>query len=142
MSKSRIELIREHELKQEATRLASEAIDMASGPKASKVVQRDVYLATSFSKLDGLPIGALICKMPPEIARRFAARGLHEPISLRMLASKWWLAYVDAAAENPNFECGGAMVKVITSSEELMYRYSGYYSEVVAGPFDRKEDVK
>lgn len=142
MAKSRFDLIREHDQQQEAIRLASEVIDRAAGPKASHVVQRGVYLSTSFTKLDGLPVGALICKMSPEIAWHLAVAGFHEPVSLGMFAGKWWLAYVDAAAEYPNFETGGARVEVVASTENLIHHYGGYYSEVVAGPFDCKEDVQ
>ena len=39
-------------------------------------------------------------------------------------------------------ESGCGMVRKVASTADLLNLYRGYYCEVTAGPFDRKEDVK
>ena len=142
MIKSYVELIREYQLRQEAERLSREVIAQAAGPKNSQANDRLGYLVTYFGKRSDLPEGAVLCKMLPAVVRNLAAQGLHEPVSLQSLTGKWWLAHVDAAFDDSRMETGGAMVKKVATTEDLLYQYSGYYCEVIAGPFDRKEDVK
>ena len=126
--------------RQKANALAEETISNAAGEKRSHVVERTVVLASSFEEHADLPGGTLICRMTPEVATALSAIGLHEPVSVRALPGKWWLANVDAAAVNSNFESGGGAVQLVVSSEELRCRYGAYYCEIVAGPFDRRED--
>lgn len=142
MTESGVELLREYELRQESERLAKAAIEMASGPKHAQHQERLGYLVTYFGHRADVPEMAVLCKMGPEVVANLARLGLTEPVSLRGLAGKWWHAYVDAAWENPNREPGGWMITVIASTDDLLHEYTGYYREVFAGPFDRKEDVK
>jgi len=140
MTKSRNELIREDQLRQESQRLAGEAIERAAGPVLRQDDNRLGYLVTYFNKRTDVPEFAVLRKMVPEVARNLEASGLHEPISLRALAGKWWVALVDASFEYPNMEPGGCALRKLATSEELIGLYSGYYCEVLAGPFDRPED--
>ena len=123
---------------QKAIRLADNLIRNASGAERSHIVERPVVLATSFEERADLPGGTLICKMTPQVATALAAIGLHEPVSVRSLPGKWWLANVDMAAVNSNCEPGGGATQLVVSSEELRCRYGAYYCEVVAGPFDSR----
>ena len=130
----------EYEARQAASVAAEDAIARAAGVTACKLIERPVCLVTSFAERADLPPGALLCRMSPEIAAKLAGMGLHEPVSLRHLASKWWVADVDAAAENSNFEPGGCTVRKVVSTEELQHRFGGYFCQVVAGPFDEYPD--
>jgi hypothetical protein len=121
---------------QEAIRLADKAIKTAAGPARSSRVARPVVLATSFAKRSDLPEGTLICKLLPSVVKALSAIGLHEPVSLTVLPGKWWVANVDQAAEDPNFESGCCTVRVVVSTEQLQFHYGGYYCELIDGPFD------
>jgi hypothetical protein len=125
---------------QKAIRLADNLIRKASGAERSHIVERPVVLATSFEERADLPGGTLICKMTTQVATALAAIGLHEPVSVRSLPGKWWLANVDMAAVNSNCEPGGGATQLVVSSEELRCRYGAYYCEVVAGPFNSNEE--
>ncbi|MBP8168872.1 MAG: hypothetical protein KAX99_04325 [Azonexus sp.] len=126
---------REYEARQAASVAADAAIAQAAGVTVAKLVERPVCLVTSFTERADLPPGALLCRMSAEVAATLAGIGLHEPISLRQLPGKWWIADIDAAAENPNFEPGGCMVTKIVRTEDLQHRFGQYYCQVVAGPF-------
>jgi len=128
--------LNEYLARQKAIQLAEEAIKNAAGPKRSHVVQRTVVLATSFTERSDLPAGTTICKMQPAVADALSAISLYEPVSLAALPGRWWVANVDASAENPNFEPGGCTVRVVASTEQLQCHYGAYYCEVIAGPFD------
>lgn len=138
MSKSRIELIREYELQQEAIRLASEALDKASAPIASNVARQNVYLATSFELRNDLPVTASIRKMSDKVMRNLAELGLHDPVPLRMLPGRWWKTNVDAAEIGELREYGCGYVTLFLSSERLAE--IGF--EVVDGPFDAWTNVE
>jgi hypothetical protein len=138
MSKSRSEQIREYELKQESMRIASEALDKASAPEASNVVQRHVYLATSFQQRSDLPVTASIRKMSDKVVRNLADLGLHEPVSLRMLPGRWWKANVDAAEIGELREYGCGFVTLMLSSERLAE--IGF--EVIDGPFEAWANIE
>jgi hypothetical protein len=138
MSKSRIELLREYELQQEAIRLANEALDRASAPISSNVAQRHAYLATSFRQRDDLPALASIRKISDKVARNLAELGLHEPVSLQMLPRRWWKVNVDAAEVGKLSEYGCGYVTLFLSSERLAE--IGF--EVVDGPFEAWANVE
>lgn len=140
MSKSRIELLREYQLRQESERLAQAVIDKAAGPPSSQVVEIPCCLATRYDMLDGLPLGARICKMPDDVAKSLAADGFCEPVSLKALPSKWWWVRQDAASER-DIEPGSACLERAVSSEQLARVRALYYAEVVSGPFATREDV-
>jgi hypothetical protein len=142
MSKSPIDLIREYEMRQESFRLAEALLDKVGGCNRHFDSAPFGYLVTYFNHRTDLPEGAALTKMLPKVVRGLEGMGLHEPVSLRGLADKWWLANVDMAFDYPNRESGCGMVEKVASSVDLLTLYRGYYSEVVAGPFDRKEDVK
>ena len=125
----------EYQARQAASVAADDAIAKAAGVTACKVIERPVCLVTSFAERADLPPGALLYRMSPEIAATLAGIGLHEPVSLRHLPGKWWIAEIDAAAENSGFEPGGCMVRKVVSTEELQQRLGGYFCQVVAGPF-------
>ncbi len=125
----------EYQARQAASVAADDAIAKAAGVTACKVIERPVCLVTSFAERADLPPGALLYRMSPEIAATLAGIGLHEPVSLRHLPGKWWIAEIDAAAENSSFEPGGCMVRKVVSTEELLQRLGGYFCHVVAGPF-------
>ncbi len=125
----------EYQARQAASVAADDAIAKAAGVTACKVIERPVCLVTSFAERANLPPGALLCRMSPEIAATLAGIGLHEPVSLRHLPGKWWIADIDAAAENPSLEPGGCMVRKVVSTEGLQHRFGRYFCQVVAGPF-------
>ncbi len=100
----------EYQARQAASVAADDAIAKAAGVTACKVIERPVCLVTSFAERADLPPGALLYRMSPEIAATLAGIGLHEPVSLRHLPGKWWIAEIDAAAENSSFEPGGCMI--------------------------------
>lgn len=125
----------EYEARQAASSAADDAIARAAGVTAGKAVERPVCLATSFAERADLPAGALLCLMSQAVAASLATMGLHEPVSLRNLPGRWWVVDVDAAAENPNFEPGGCMVRKMVTTEELQHRFGGYYCQVIEGPF-------
>jgi|WetSurMetagenome_2_1015567.scaffolds.fasta_scaffold288650_2 hypothetical protein len=131
----------DYRAKQEAARLSDDAIAKAVGKKNSKSVERSVCLVRSFAKRDDLPLGSLLIKMTPEVAQTLASVGLHEPVSLRNLPGKWWLANVDIASVNANFEAGGSTVRVEASTADLAHRYSYYYCEVIGGPFNHSDEI-
>jgi hypothetical protein len=132
MSKSPADLIREYQLRQESERLSQEVIAQAASPKSSQADNRLGYLVTHFGKRSDLPEYAVLCKMLPKVVRNLAALGLHEPVSLKGLLGKWWLAHVDMAFDDPRMETGGAMVNKVASTEDLLCIFSGYYCEVTA----------
>jgi hypothetical protein len=138
MSKSRIELLRDYERQQESIRLTNEAIDRASAPIASNMVQRHAYLATSFRQRDDLPALASIRKMSDKVVRNLAELGLHEPVSLRMLPGRWWKVNVDAAEIGQLREYGCGYVTLFLSSERLAE--IGF--EVIDGPFEAWANVE
>lgn len=125
----------EYQARQAASVAADDAIARAAGVTACKMIESPVCLVTSFAERADLPSGALLCRMSPEIAATLAGMGLHEPVSLRHLPGKWWIADIDAAAENPSLEPGGGMVRKVVSTEELQQRLGGYFCQLVAGPF-------
>ena len=131
--------LNEYLARQRAVEFAGEVIKNAAGPKHSHVAQRTVVLATNFAERSDLPAGATICKMVPAVVETLSAIGLHEPVSLCVLPGKWWVANVDASAENPNFEHGCCTVRVVASTEQLQCYYGAYYCEVLAGPFDQDD---
>ena len=132
---------REYEARQAASVAADDAIARAAGVTAGKLVERPVCLVTSFTERADLPPGALLCRMSAEVAATLAGIGLHEPVSLRQLPGKWWIANVDLASVNPGFEAGGGNTRVVASSEELDHRYGDGYCEVVGGPFNHPDEV-
>ena len=142
MTKSRVEIMREYELRQESERLAQVVIDNAAGPKQGQPQGRLGYLVTYFGHRADVPDSAVLCKMEPKVVANLKRLGLTEPVSLRGFAGKWWRACVDAAWEHPNMEPGGLLMRVVASTEDLLNKYSGYYCEVYEGPFERKEDVE
>jgi hypothetical protein len=142
MSRSPADLIRDFQLRQESEQLSREVIAQAAGPRNGQVQTSLGYLVSQFGRRSDLPEGALLCKMLPEVIRNLAALGLQEPVSLNGLRGKWWLAHVDRAFDDPRMDTGCAMVKKVATTEDLLYLYGGYYCEVNAGPFDRKEDVQ
>ncbi len=131
--------LNEYVARQKAIQLADEAIKNAAGPRQSHVAQRTVVLATNFAERSDLPAGTTICKMSPAVVEALSALGLHAPVSLGVLPGRWWVAKVDASAENPNFEPGGCMVRVVASTEQLQCHYGAYCCEVIAGPFDQDD---
>lgn len=132
---------RDYRAKQEAARLTDDAIAKASGEKNSKLVERSVCLVTSFSERSDLPPGTLLNRMSPAVVQTLASMGLHEPISLRNLPNKWWVANVDIASVNSGFESGGGTVRVTASTEDIVHRYSHYYCEVIDGPFNHPDEI-
>ncbi len=125
----------EYQARQAASVAADDAIAKAAGVTACKVIERPVCLVTSFAERADLPPGALLCRMSPEIAATLAGMGLHEPVSLRNLHGKWWIAEIDAAAENSSFEPGGGVLRQVVTTGELQHRFAGYFCQVIAGPF-------
>ena len=125
----------EYLVRQAAASAAADAIAKAGGVTACKVVERPVCLVTSFAERADLPPGALLCGMTSEVAASLAKIGLHEPVSLRNLPGRWWVVDVDAAAENPNFEIGGCMVRKVVTTGELEHLFGGYFCRVIEGPF-------
>ncbi len=141
MSKSYVELLREYQLRQESERLAESLIQDAAGPRHQQKDARLGYLVTYFNKRTDVPKQAVLCKMTPDVAARLASSGLHEPVSLRALAGKWWRALVDSSFDYPDREPGGCAGRKLATSEELIGIYSGYYCEVYAGPFGSEEEA-
>ena len=125
----------EFRARQAASVAADDAIAKAAGVTACKVIERTVCLVPSFAERADLPPGALLCRISPEIVATLVGMGLHVPVSLRQLPGKWWIADIDAAAENNSFEPSGCMVRRVVSTEELQQRLGGYFFQVVAGPF-------
>ena len=132
---------RNYRAKQEAARLTDDAIAKASGEKNSKLVERSVCLVTSFAERSDLPPGTLLNRMSPAVVQTLASMGLHEPISLRNLPNKWWVANVDIASVNSSLESGGGTVMVKASTADLIHRYSDYYCEVIGGPFNHPDEI-
>lgn len=128
----------EYQERQAASIAADDAIARAAGVTACKAIERPVCLVTSFAERADLPPGALLCRMSPEIAAALSRMGLHEPVSLRHLPGKWWIADIDAAAENSSFEPGGCMVRKVVTTEALQRRYSQDYCLVIGGPFSER----
>ena len=129
-----------YEAQRKAVELANDAIVKAGGMARRHVVERPCYFVAGMARFDGVPAGALFCKMPACIAARLEAKGLFAPVSFKSLPGKYWWVRMDAAAENDNFEPGGITVKRIVSTEELAGVLVGYYAEVLSGPFDSRED--
>lgn len=132
----------DYEARQAASVAADDVIARAAGETACKVIERSVCLVTSFAERADLPPGALLCRMSPEIAATLAGMGLHEPVSLRHLAGKWWVADIDAAAENHSFEPGWCMVRKVVSTEEVQQRLGGYFCQVIEGPYEPWANVR
>jgi len=131
----------EYEARQAAIVAADDAIAKAGGVIACKVIERPVCLVSRFAERAGLPPGALLSRMSPAVAATLAGMGLHEPVSLRLMAGKWWIANVDIASVNPGFEAGGGTARVVATSEELAHRYGDGYCEVVGGPFNHQDEI-
>lgn len=125
----------------EATLLADELIAKATQSEQRKSQNVSVCLVTHFGKRPELPDGTWLIKMSPEVVKQLGDVGLHEPISLRLLPNKWWVANVDVAAVNPIFEPGGGTYRVVATTVELISCYGGYYCEVMRGPFDSRGEV-
>lgn len=132
---------KEYLAKQEAARLTDDAIAKAAGEKNSKCVDRPVCLVMSFAERVDLPLGSLLIKMTPAVANTLASMGLHEPVSMKNFPDKWWLANVDIASVNSNFESGGGTTRVEASTADLVHHYSYYYCEVIGGPFNNQEEI-
>ena len=126
---------------QDANRMARDAMVEAAGPSTSKVVSRPVSLVTNFAQRADLPVGTLLIKMAPAVVEALANIGLHEPVSLKSLPDRWWVAQADASTDNPNFEAGGSTVEVITDTEMLTHRYSTAYCEVTRGPYGSRDEI-
>ena len=120
----------EYEARQAASVAADDAIAKAGGVTACKVIERPVCLVSRFAERADLPPGSLLSRMSPAVAATLAGMELHEPVSLRQLPGKWWIANVDLASVNPGFEAGGGTTRVVASSEELDHRYSDGYCEL------------
>ena len=125
----------EYQARQAASVAAGDAIDRAAGVTAAKAVERPVCLVASFAERSDLPHGALLCRMSNAVASSLVGMGLHEPVSLRHLPGKWWVVEVDAAAENSSLEPGGGVLRQVVTTGELQHRFSGYFCQVIAGPF-------
>jgi len=132
---------RDYRAKQEAARLTDDAITKAAGEKNSTLVERSVCLVTSFAERSDLPPGTLLNRMSPDVVQALASMGLHEPVSLKNLPDKWWLANVDIASVNSSFESGGGTVRVEASTADLVHRYSYHYCEVIGGPFNHPDEI-
>lgn len=130
----------EYEACQASWMAAHDAIDKAAGVTATKAVERPVCLVTSLAERADLSPGALLCRMTLEVSATLAQMGFHEPVSLRQLPGLWWVASIDAAAENPCSEACGRMVSKVVSSEEILYEYGEYFCEVIAGPFSERPE--
>lgn len=130
----------EYHAHQAASVAADDAIARAAGVTTCKVIERPACLVTSFAECADLPPGALLCRMSSEIAAKLAWMGLHEPVSLRHLPGKWWIADMDAAAENPSFELGCSAIRKMVTTEELLHRFCGYYCQVIEGPFPEQPE--
>ncbi len=115
---------------QQARELAAETLEQAAGGWSHS--RGDTYLTTSFKERDDLPVTASLRKMSDNVVRNLAQLGLHEPVSLRILAGKWWKAHVDAAELDQVSEYGCCYVTLFMSSERLTH--TGF--EVVDGPFE------
>lgn len=126
---------------QDAKRLARHAMGKAAAPQTSKVVSRSVCLVTSFAQRADLPVETSLIKMSPAVVEALADRGLHEPVSLKLLPDRWWIAQADASTDNPNFEAGGATIEVIADTEMLAVRYSTSYCEVTHGPYGSRDEI-
>ena len=113
-------------LRQKANELAEAAIRKAAGPPSSHVVEIPCYLATRYDMLDGLPVGARICKIPDYVSGDLLGMGFYEPVSLKSLPDKWWWIRQDIAYDNPSFEPGSAYVERVVSSDELACIGAGY----------------
>ena len=131
----------DYESRQAAALASDDAIARAAGVTVAKVADRPVCLVTNFAERADLPPGTLLCRISAEVAAKLDVLGLHEPISLRQLPGKWWIANVDMASVNPVIEAGGGMATVIASSEALASEYAGNYCAVVGGPFNSREEV-
>lgn len=89
------------------------------------------YLVSDFSRRDDLPVIASLRRMSSTVAKKLAAMGLKQPISLQLLPNRWWKVAMDAAEVGLVSEYGNAFVSRIMSTEALMHQ--GF--EVEDGPF-------
>ena len=126
---------------QEANRIAGAAMAKAAEPSPTHIVSRPVCLVTNFAPRDDLPLGTLLTKMSPVVVATLANMGLHEPVSLKLLPNKWWIAQADASTDNPNFEAGGATIEVIADTKMLTLHYSTAYCVVTHGPYCSRDEI-
>jgi hypothetical protein len=126
---------------QKAVRLADAALSKAAQPRANSVASHATCLVTSFARRSDVPEGTFLVKMSAKVVNALEIKGLHEPVSLKLLPDLWWVAQVDASMENPNFEAGGATTEVIATTEMLVWRYSSAYCEVTQGPYFSRDEI-
>ena len=125
----------------DANRMARDAMSEVAGRSTSNVVTRSVCLVTHFAQRADLPVGTSLIKMAPAVVEALAHMGLHEPVSLKTLPDRWWVAQADASTDNPNLEAGGCTVEVIADTEMLTQHYSTAYCEVTRGPYGSRDEI-
>jgi hypothetical protein len=134
--------MKSHLAKQEADRLAGEAIARASqAVNASRVVQRSVCLVPSYRPRDDVPEGTLLVGMTPNVVAILATMGLKEPVCLSLLPGMWWAANVDKSSLDSMIESGAGFSAVVTSSEEVMTHYAFAYCQMTDGPYLSREEA-
>lgn len=121
---------------QQARELAAGTLEKAAG--GLRHGGGGTYLVASFKQRDDLPVTSSLRKMSDNVVRNLAQLGLHEPVSLRILAGKWWKAHVDAAELDQVSEYGCCYVTLFMSSERLAH--TGF--EVVDGPFEAWANIE
>ncbi|WP_374356430.1 hypothetical protein [Limnohabitans sp.] len=97
----------------------------------AKIVQGGAYLVSDFRRRDDLPATASLRRMSNTVAKKLAALGLREPVSLQSVPNRWWKVKIDAAEVGLVSEYGCAMVTRMLSTDAL--RETGF--EVEDGPF-------
>jgi hypothetical protein len=126
---------------QQSRELADQVIRVANIEKLGTPSNRPTCLVTSFQQRSDLPASTSLIKMSQEVENNLKAIGLNEPVSLRQVQDKWWIANVDASVDNPNLESGGCMTRVIGTTEELARRYWAVYCEFTNGPYGSRDEI-
>jgi hypothetical protein len=131
----------EYMARRQAIAVAEAAIARAAGPRPAGWIRSPVVLMTRFEERADLPKDISVCLMTVDVAATLLGSGLHEPVSLRHLDGKWWRVNVDLAALGLVSEPGCGMTEVVASSDDLRGQYSGYYRQLIAGPFASAEEA-
>lgn len=126
---------------QRSMELADQAIRVANIEKPGPFPNHATCLVTSFQQRSDLPANTSLIKMSQEVENNLKAIGLNEPVSLRLLQDKWWIADADASVDNPNLESGGCVTSVIGTTEALARRYSAVYCEFTNGPYGSRDEI-
>ncbi|MDP1526997.1 MAG: hypothetical protein Q8M20_14380 [Rhodocyclaceae bacterium] len=126
---------------QQSRELADQIIRVVNINKPGAFPNHAMCLVTSFQQRSDLPLHTSLIKMSRVVENNLKAIGLNEPVSLRLVQDKWWLANVDASVDNPNFESGGCMATVIGTTEYLARRYWDVYCEFTHGPYGSRDEI-